>query len=153
MGVLNLTPDSFSDGGKFNRKNNPNINQTKTFEALKLLDNATIKTCESRYSELEYQERIDITYPEYIDNILNKGSALFECALSLGAVISNNSHSLENTIQELARNISLSIKMKKDSDKGLKPAQNAWTGDTHGHEYLFKNEKFCQCVYDMIHSP
>ena len=34
------------------------------------------------------------------------------------------------------------IKMKKDSDKGLKPAQNAWTGDTHGHEYLFKNEKF-----------
>ena len=97
-----------------NIKNNPNINQTKTFEALKLLDNATIKTCESRYSELEYQERIDITYPEYIDNILNKGSALFECALSLGAVISNNLHSLENTIQELARNISLSIKMKKD---------------------------------------
>ena len=34
------------------------------------------------------------------------------------------------------------VKMKKDSDKGLKPSQNAWTGDTHGHEYLFKNEKF-----------
>ena len=34
------------------------------------------------------------------------------------------------------------VKMKKDSDKGFKPAQNAWTGDTHGHEYLFKNEKF-----------
>ena len=34
------------------------------------------------------------------------------------------------------------LKMKKDSDKGLKPIQNAWTGDTHGHEYLYKNEKF-----------
>ena len=34
------------------------------------------------------------------------------------------------------------IKMKKDSDKGLKPIQNAWTGDTHGHEYLYNNEKF-----------
>ncbi len=34
------------------------------------------------------------------------------------------------------------VKMKEDSDKGLKPAQNAWTGDTHGHEYLYKNEKF-----------
>ncbi len=34
------------------------------------------------------------------------------------------------------------IKMKRDSDKGLKPNQNAWTGDTHGHEYLYKNEKF-----------
>ena len=34
------------------------------------------------------------------------------------------------------------IKMKKDSDKGLKPNQNAWTGDTHGHEHLYKNEKF-----------
>ena len=33
-------------------------------------------------------------------------------------------------------------KMKKDSGKGLKPAHNAWTGDTHGHEYLYKNEKF-----------
>ena len=33
-------------------------------------------------------------------------------------------------------------KMKKDSDKGQKPKQNAWTGDTHGHEYLYKNEKF-----------
>ena len=97
-----------------NIKNNPNINQTKTFEALKLLDNATIKTCESRYSELEYQERIDITYPEYIDNILNKSSSLFECALSLGAVLSNNLNSLENTIQELSRSMSLSIKMKKD---------------------------------------
>ena len=34
------------------------------------------------------------------------------------------------------------IKMKKDSDKGLKPNQNAWTGDTHGHEYLYTNGKF-----------
>ena len=34
------------------------------------------------------------------------------------------------------------VKMKKSSDKGLKPKQNAWTGDTHGHEYLYKNEKF-----------
>ena len=34
------------------------------------------------------------------------------------------------------------VRMKKDSDKDLKPVQNAWTGDTHGHEYLFKNEKF-----------
>jgi len=33
-------------------------------------------------------------------------------------------------------------KMKKDSNKDLKPNQNAWTGDTHGHEYLYKNEKF-----------
>ena len=33
-------------------------------------------------------------------------------------------------------------KMKKDSNKDLKPNQNAWTGDTHGYEYLYKNEKF-----------
>ena len=34
------------------------------------------------------------------------------------------------------------ISMKETSDQGLKPAQNAWTGDTHGYEYLFKNKKF-----------
>ena len=34
------------------------------------------------------------------------------------------------------------IIMKKTSDNGSKPTQNAWTGDTHGHEYLFQNKKF-----------
>ena len=34
------------------------------------------------------------------------------------------------------------IIMKKTSDNGSKPPQNAWTGDTHGHEYLFQNKKF-----------
>ena len=97
-----------------NIKNNTNINQIKTFEALKLLDNATIKTCEGKYSELEFQDRIDITYTEYIDNILNKGSSLFECALSLGAILSDDLNKLDNTIQKLSKNISLSIKMKKD---------------------------------------
>ena len=34
------------------------------------------------------------------------------------------------------------IKMKKDSDKGLKPQKSSWTGDAHGHEFLFNNPKF-----------
>ena len=34
------------------------------------------------------------------------------------------------------------IIIKKTSDNGSKPPQNAWTGDTHGHEYLFQNKKF-----------
>lgn len=34
------------------------------------------------------------------------------------------------------------VLMKNQSDQGFKPAQNAWTGDTHGHEYLYKNQKF-----------
>tara|TARA_B100000029_G_C17494023_1_gene930180 strand:+ start:188 stop:886 length:699 start_codon:yes stop_codon:yes gene_type:complete len=45
----------------------------------------------------------------------------------------------ENTKKEMIEEI---ITMKKTSDKGLKPPQNAWTGDTHGYEYLFKNNKF-----------
>ena len=45
----------------------------------------------------------------------------------------------EQTKKEMVDEI---ISMKKISDKGLKPAQNAWTGDTHGYEYLFQNKKF-----------
>ena len=44
----------------------------------------------------------------------------------------------ENT-KEMVKEI---ISMKETSDQGLKPSQNAWTGDTHGYEYLFQNKKF-----------
>ena len=45
----------------------------------------------------------------------------------------------ENTKKEMVKEI---ISMKETSDQGLKPSQNAWTGDTHGYEYLFQNKKF-----------
>ena len=45
----------------------------------------------------------------------------------------------ENTKIDMVKEI---ISMKETSDQGLKPSQNAWTGDTHGYEYLFQNKKF-----------
>ena len=97
-----------------NTKDNNNINQIKTFEALKLLDDATINICEARYSELEFQERIDISYSEYINNIINKNSALYACAFSLGTILSGNLNNLSKTINKLSNEITLAIKMKKD---------------------------------------
>jgi len=97
-----------------NTDNNNLIDQTKIFEALKLLDDSTIKICEGRYTELEFQERIDVSYEEYIKNASNKRGALIECAVSLGAILSDDLNELENTIRKFAAKITLSIQMKKD---------------------------------------
>ncbi len=57
-----------------------------TFEALGVLDAATLEVCEGRFEDLDAQERIDLSVDAWLGMAGKKTGALFGCAMRLGAM-------------------------------------------------------------------
>lgn len=59
----------------------------RVFKAVRLMDEASLKTCEGRFRDLEAQERIDLSVDAYMSMVADKTGALFSCAMRLGALV------------------------------------------------------------------
>ena len=57
-----------------------------TFDAVRLLDRASLATCEGRFTELEAQERLDMSSDAYLRMARAKTGSLFSCAAEFGAL-------------------------------------------------------------------
>lgn len=59
----------------------------RVFKAVRLMDEASLKTCEGRFRDLEVQERIDLSVDAYMSMVADKTGALLSCAMRLGALV------------------------------------------------------------------
>lgn len=59
----------------------------RVFKAVQLVDEASLKTCEGRFRDLEAQERIDLSVDAYMSMVADKTGALLSCAMRLGALV------------------------------------------------------------------
>ena len=57
-----------------------------TFQAVRLLDEASLEVCEGRFRDLEAQERIDLDVDGYLKIASSKTGSLYSCAMKLGAL-------------------------------------------------------------------
>lgn len=57
------------------------------FDAVRLLDEASLLGCEGRFMDLQAQERLDMTSSAYLEMASNKQGALYGCAVSIGGLI------------------------------------------------------------------
>ena len=56
------------------------------FEAVRILDKASLETCEGRFIDLEAQERLDVSSETYLRMASAKTGSLFGCAAEFGAL-------------------------------------------------------------------
>ena len=56
------------------------------FDAIRVLDRASLATCEGRFMELEAQERLDVSTDSYLSMASLKTGAVFACAAEFGAL-------------------------------------------------------------------
>lgn len=63
------------------------VPDARVLEATTLLDRACLKLCEGQYLDISFKDRQDIGISEYLDMIRLKTAALFECSVSIGALL------------------------------------------------------------------
>ncbi|MBI4496462.1 MAG: polyprenyl synthetase family protein [Chloroflexi bacterium] len=59
----------------------------RVLEAARLLDEACLRLCEGQFQDMEFETRLDITVPQYLDMIGGKTASLIAASLHLGALL------------------------------------------------------------------
>ena len=86
----------------------------KTFEAIQIVDKASLELCEGRFQDLESQERIDISVNNYLEMASLKTGSLYSCAMELGALISSADNTVTQSFKTSGYKLGLAIQIKND---------------------------------------
>ena len=84
------------------------------FEAVKLLDNAGLETCEGRFFDLEAQERLDITSDAYLKMASAKTGSLYACAMEFGALACDAISETRSAMSNSGRNLGIAVQIAED---------------------------------------
>ena len=82
-----------------------------TFEALGVLDTATLEVCEGRFEDLDAQERIDLSVDAWLGMADKKTGALFGCAMRLGAMAAGADAPAAGALAECGRRIGVAFQL------------------------------------------
>ena len=90
------------------------ISSTTTFQAVQLLDEASLHTCEGRFLDLEAQERIDMGVEAYLEMVRGKTGALTSCAMKLGALLTTNDGRLLDAFAKCGSDLGVAMQIRAD---------------------------------------
>ncbi len=85
-----------------------------TYKAVHMLDHASLEVCESRFEDLEAQERIDLSVDAYMKTTSSKTGALYECAMKLGALLASAEESTVEALGRCGRNAGIALQIRRD---------------------------------------
>ena len=84
------------------------------FEAIRVLDHASLATCEGRFMELEAQERLDVSSNAYLSMASLKTGAIFGCAAEFGALVSGADADARGRFAEWGASLGVAIQVADD---------------------------------------
>ena len=84
------------------------------FEALKIMDNASLRTCEGRYMEMEAQERLDMPVETYVRMASHKEGSLISGALKIGALLGGVQHENQNPLEKAGADLGVALQIQAD---------------------------------------
>ena len=85
-----------------------------TFDAVRLLDNASLATCEGRFTELEAQERLDMSSDAYLRMARAKTGSLFACAAEFGALSARADGDARSALAEMGASLGAALQIGDD---------------------------------------
>ena len=101
------------------------------FEAVKLLDKASLATCEGRFMDLEAQERLDISSDSYMKMSRAKAGSLYACAMEFGALAAGGEPGTRESFAASGREIGVAVQIAEDMrqlssglDEGSPPSED-----------------------------
>ena len=90
------------------------IDAATTFRAVQFLDEASLKTCEGRFMDLEAQERIDLSMDGYLKMASAKTGALTACAMRLGGLLAGAGEQTLKSLAACGNDLGVSLQMRDD---------------------------------------
>ncbi|MCH7786649.1 MAG: polyprenyl synthetase family protein [Chloroflexi bacterium] len=90
------------------------VSSVKTFQAVQLLDEASLQTCEGRFLDIEAQERIDMSLDAYLKMTESKSGALVSCAMMLGALAATDDERVLDALGASGAKLGVAMQMRAD---------------------------------------
>ena len=90
------------------------ISSASAFRAVQLLDEASLRTCEGRFTDLEAQERIDMSVDSYMSMVSKKTGALVSCAMQLGGLVASDDEEVQEALATCGERIGVAMQIRGD---------------------------------------
>lgn len=88
--------------------------KTNTLNILNTFNQSVIDVCEGQSLDKEFEERLDVTIPEYIQMIQKKTGALIQMCCSIGGQIGNGNRGQIKALEKYGKNLGLAFQLKDD---------------------------------------
>ena len=85
-----------------------------TFRAVQVLDEASLRTCEGRFLDLQAQERIDLGLDEYLQMVRLKSGSLAACAARLGALAASADAGVSEALASCGQSLGIAWQLRED---------------------------------------
>ena len=90
------------------------VSEERVFSVLRHLDEASLRTCEGRFRDLEAQERIDLSVSAYMKMAADKSGALMGCAMRVGALIGRDDDAAGEALAGCGGNLGVALQIRSD---------------------------------------
>ncbi len=90
------------------------VSAETTFRAVQLLDEASLRTCEGRFLDLEAQERIDMSLDAYLKMTSRKSGSLASCAMRLGALVATRDERAAHAMASCGEKLGVAMQLRAD---------------------------------------
>ncbi|MGV9004140.1 polyprenyl synthetase family protein [Flavobacterium sp.] len=89
--------------------------EPKIFQELaKLFSKTAIEVCEGQQYDVDFEERDDVTIPEYLKMIEYKTAVLVGAAMKMGAIVAETSDENKNLIYDFGLNLGIAFQLQDD---------------------------------------
>jgi len=86
-----------------------------TFKALtKLFSKTALEVCEGQQYDIDFQNRNDVTIPEYLEMIAYKTAVLVGTAMQMGAIVAKASLEDQHNVYEFGKNLGIAFQLQDD---------------------------------------
>lgn len=89
--------------------------EPKIFQALaKLFSKTALEVCEGQQWDVDFEQRDDVTIPEYLKMIEYKTAVLVGAAMKMGAIVAETSEENANLIYDFGLNLGIAFQLQDD---------------------------------------
>jgi geranylgeranyl diphosphate synthase type II len=83
-------------------------------ELFRLFSKTALEVCEGQQWDVEFEQRTDVTIPEYLQMITYKTAVLVACALKMGALIGGASATQAQLLYDFGMNLGIAFQIQDD---------------------------------------
>ena len=83
-------------------------------EILRLFNETALGVCEGQQYDMDFEQRSDVTIPEYLEMIRLKTAVLLACAMKTGSIIGGASSSDTNKMYEIGEALGVAFQLQDD---------------------------------------